>query len=76
MTTSNHEKMLKQLRVRPVKAKKFIKHNKPLERKFGSASRRCIRCGKFGAHIQKYHLGQCRQCFREIAKTIGFKKNS
>jgi len=74
MTTSNHEKMLKQLKVKPVIAKKFLKHNKPKPRQFGSGSKRCRRCGRFGAHIQKYNLGLCRQCFREVAKKIGFKK--
>jgi len=74
MTTSNHEKMLKQLKVKPVIAKKFLKHNKPKQRQFGSGSKRCRRCGRFGAHIQKYNLGLCRQCFREVAKKIGFKK--
>ena len=76
MTTSNHKKILNQLKVKPVKAKKFIKHNAPQERKFGSASRRCKRCGKYGAHIQKYKLGLCRQCFRQVAKKLGFKKYS
>ncbi|MFH1839575.1 MAG: 30S ribosomal protein S14 [Nanoarchaeota archaeon] len=53
-----------------------MKHNAPQERTFGSASRRCKRCGKYGAHIQKYKLGLCRQCFRQVAKKLGFKKYS
>jgi len=74
MTTSNYEKEFKQLKTKPVKLTKYIKHNKPKDRKFGFASRKCRRCGRFGAHIQKYGLHFCRQCFREIAKDLGFKK--
>lgn len=76
MTASNWEKILKQLRSKPEKLQKFLKHNKPKERKFGMAAKKCIRCGRFGAHISSYGLNLCRQCFREIAKEIGFKKYS
>lgn len=76
MTASNWEKILKQLRGKPEKLQKFLKHNKPKERKFGMAAKKCIRCGRFGAHISSYGLNLCRQCFREIAKEIGFKKYS
>jgi len=55
---------------------KFLKHNKPKERKIGIAKRKCERCGRFGAHIKSYGLNLCRQCFREIAEEIGFKKYS
>ena len=68
--------MLKQLLVKPDKLKKFLKHNKPKERTTGFSLRRCIRCGRFKAHIQKYNINLCRQCFREIAKELGFKKYS
>ncbi|HLC54847.1 MAG TPA: 30S ribosomal protein S14 [Candidatus Nanoarchaeia archaeon] len=56
--------------------KKFTKHNKPKERKTGVASKKCRRCGRMGAHMGQYDLGLCRQCFREIAEEIGFKKYS
>ncbi|MBI2110517.1 30S ribosomal protein S14 [Candidatus Woesearchaeota archaeon] len=74
MTTSNFEKAFKQLTNKPIKLKKYLKHNSPKNRKFGLGARRCQRCGRFGAHIQKYNIHLCRQCFREIAKNIGFKK--
>ena len=74
MTASDWNKILKQLKRKPVKAKKFLKHNKPKERKFGVAAKKCERCGRFGAHINSYNLNLCRQCFREIAEEIGFKK--
>ncbi len=44
------------------------------ERKFGQGSRQCRRCGRHGAVIRKYDLMYCRQCFREVAKKLGFKK--
>jgi small subunit ribosomal protein S14 len=46
------------------------------ERKFGRGSRTCRRCGRHGGLIRKYNLFYCRQCFREIAKKLGFKKYS
>jgi len=74
MTSKDYKKSFKQLRNKPVKLAKFIKHNAPKKRKFGEGSRKCRRCGRYGSHMQKYNLGLCRQCFREIAKKIGFKK--
>ncbi|MBS3107744.1 30S ribosomal protein S14 [Candidatus Woesearchaeota archaeon] len=76
MTTKNYAKAFKQLDAKPVKKEKFIKHNKPKDRKCGVALRKCAICGRNGAHIQKYGLGLCRQCFRLNAKAIGFKKYS
>lgn len=47
------------------------------ERKFGKGNHVCRRCGKRGLGIiRKYDLMYCRQCMREIAKQIGFKKYS
>jgi small subunit ribosomal protein S14 len=76
MTASNWKKILRQLKNKPEKAEKFIKHNKPKERKTGIARKKCERCGRFGAHISSYGLNLCRQCFREIAREIGFEKYS
>ena len=77
MTASNWEKIAnKQLKNKPVKLKKFLKFNKPKVRKTGIAAKKCERCGRFGAHIKQYNLNLCRQCFREIAEEIGFKKYS
>ncbi len=76
MTSKNYEKVFKQLENKPEKKKKFIKHNKPKARTFGVSSKRCRRCGRFGAHIRSYGLNLCRQCFRLNAKKIGFKKYS
>ncbi len=76
MTASDWKKLLRQLKVHRVKALKFLKHNKPKQRKFGSGNKKCERCGRFGAHISSYGLNLCRQCFREIASQIGFTKYS
>ncbi|MBI2135643.1 30S ribosomal protein S14 [Candidatus Woesearchaeota archaeon] len=74
MTYSDYRKVFKQLRVKPAKLKKYIKHNAPKPRLCGISLRKCKRCGRVGAHIRKYGLHLCRQCFRDIAIQIGFKK--
>jgi small subunit ribosomal protein S14 len=76
MTASDWNKITKQLKGKSVILQKFLKFNKPKERKFGLAVKKCERCGRFGAHISQYNLNLCRQCFREIAEEIGFKKYS
>ena len=76
MTASDWKKVLKQLKNKPKKMEKFLKHNKPKVRTTGIARKKCERCGRFGAHIKSYGLNLCRQCFREIAVEIGFKKYS
>ncbi len=76
MGASDWKKVTKQLKNKPAKLSKFLKHNKPKERKSGIATQKCERCGRFGAHISSYGLNLCRQCFREIAVEIGFKKYS
>ena len=45
------------------------------ERKIGRATRWCKRCGDYRAVIQKYNLSICRRCFREVAVSLGFRKN-
>lgn len=74
MTTSNYNKVHKQLKVKPVKWEKYRKHNKPKKKTTGIAKNKCNRCGRNGAFISKYKLNLCRQCFREIAKKIGFER--
>jgi len=74
MTYSNYKKALKQLNAKPVKLKKFLKHNVPKKRSCGVSLKRCVRCGRIRGHISSYGLNLCRQCFREIAVKLGFKK--
>jgi small subunit ribosomal protein S14 len=76
MTASNYKKVFKQLKAKPIKLKKFVKHNSPKERTCGRNLKLCSRCGRRRGHISKYGLDLCRQCFREIATKIGFKKYS
>ncbi|MBU3942165.1 MAG: 30S ribosomal protein S14 [Nanoarchaeota archaeon] len=76
MTVSNYKKVFKQLKAKPVKLKRFLKHSSPKERTCGIGKKRCERCGRAGGHISKYGLNLCRQCFREISTKIGFKKYS
>ncbi len=76
MTASDYKKAFTQLLSKPAILKKYIKHNAPKKRTCGKAKYKCVRCGRYGAHIQKYGLHLCRQCFREIALKIGFKKYS
>ena len=74
MTTSDPKKQFKQLEAKPVKMKKFLKHNMPKKRTTGRASKKCTRCSNTRAFIGKYKLNLCRRCFREVALDLGFKK--
>lgn len=74
MTIKSYKKLLKQIANKPTKRNKFLKFSKPKKRAHGRGKRKCGRCGRFGAHIKKYGLGLCRQCFREVAPELGFRK--
>ena len=76
MTVSSYKKMFRQLKAKPVKLERFVKHNTPKERKFGRGTKKCVRCWNVRGHIGKYGLNLCRRCFREIAPSLGFKKYS
>ena len=76
MTASDWNKTTTQLKKKPAVLRKFLKHNKPKERKFGIAAKKCEKCGRFGAHLSQYNLNLCRQCFRDLAVELGFKKYS
>ncbi|TLZ86312.1 MAG: 30S ribosomal protein S14 [Methanobacteriota archaeon] len=38
--------------------------------------RGCLRCGRKRGIVRRYGLHLCRQCFREIAYELGFRKYS
>lgn len=76
MTTSDYKKVFKQLKIKPAKLKKYKKHNAPKQRTTGKALKKCRRCGSVRGHIGKYGINLCRRCFRETAKSLGFKKYS
>ena len=46
------------------------------QHRFGRGSRWCKRCVDYTAVIQKYDLSICRRCFREVATSLGFRKNN
>ena len=74
MAYSEYNKVFKQLDFKPIKKAKFIKFNQPKDRSCGVALRRCKNCRRIRGHINKYGLHLCRQCFREMALSLGFKK--
>ncbi|GGJ13231.1 30S ribosomal protein S14 [Halobellus salinus] len=37
-------------------------------------SNECRRCGRNQGLVGKYDINLCRQCFREVAREMGFKK--
>ena len=74
MTTSDHKKVFKQLKVKQPVLGKYIKNNAPKKRSCGVSIKKCRRCGRIGGHVSKYGLNLCRQCFRNIATKLGFKK--
>lgn len=76
MTVSDYKKCFRQLKSKPIKYQKFLKHNAPKKRTCGIALKKCIICGRSRGTIHKYGLELCRQCFREVATKIGFKKYS
>ena len=52
-------------------SKKYVKRGKKVK---GRLTRQCRLCGNKNGLIRKYDLYICRQCFRERATDIGFKK--
>lgn len=74
MTVSDWQKILKQLESKPAIKQRFLRFCKPKDRKFGVSTKKCQRCGRIGGHMGQYGLNLCRQCFREIAEDLGFKK--
>jgi small subunit ribosomal protein S14 len=74
MTTTDYTKVMKQLQGKPGKKAKHAKYSVPKNRAGGALNKKCKRCGRTGAHISKYGINLCRQCFRDIATKIGFKK--
>jgi len=74
MTAKEYSKVFKQLQNKVAKLKKYIKHNAPKRVNFGMAPKQCKLCKRKGGHIRKYGLSLCRQCFRENAQKIGFRK--
>jgi len=67
---------MKQVEGKPAKLARFLRFCKPKDRKTGRNATPCRNCGKTEGVINKYGLRYCRQCFREEAKRLGFRKYS
>jgi small subunit ribosomal protein S14 len=74
MAGKGFERNIKQLQNKQVKLARFLRFNKPKARKTGADLKKCRKCGKTSGVISKYGLLYCRQCFREEARKIGFRK--
>ncbi len=71
-----YDKIRKQVEHKPVKISRLERFNKGKDRKFGKNTHPCRKCGKRNGVIVKYGLLYCRQCFREEAEKLGFRKFS
>ncbi len=69
-----YEKVKKQVEKKPKKLSRLERFNLSKKRKFGKNIHKCRKCGKKGGVIRKYGLYYCRQCFREEAEKLGFRK--
>ena len=70
----SYEKNLNQIRHKPLKLSRWERFNLAKKRKFGKSVYKCRRCSRTGGVIRKYGLMYCRQCFREEAEKLGFRK--
>jgi len=70
------ERVKKQIEKKPLKLARYLKFNSPKKRKFGKNVYKCRKCNRTGGVTRKYGLMYCRQCFREEAEKLGFKKYS
>jgi small subunit ribosomal protein S14 len=41
---------------------------------YGRGAHQCQMCGRKQGLVRRYHIMFCRQCFREWAQKMGFKK--
>ncbi|MEM4035362.1 MAG: 30S ribosomal protein S14 [Fervidicoccaceae archaeon] len=46
----------------------------PKPRIYGRGAVKCRRCGSHDSVIRRYGIYLCRQCFREVAFEMGFRK--
>ena len=70
------EKSMRQIIRKPLKVSRMDRFNRSKKRKFGKNIYRCRKCRRAGGMIRKYGLLYCRQCFREEAEKLGFRKYS
>jgi small subunit ribosomal protein S14 len=48
--------------------------NRKQSKPFGRGANECKMCGRKQGLVSRYNIMLCRQCFREWASKIGFKK--
>lgn len=70
----SYEKTLRQVAHKPLKVTRLEKFNLSKKRKFGKNIHKCRKCRRSEGVIRKYDLLYCRQCFREEAEKLGFRK--
>lgn len=70
------EKSMRQVLGKPLKVSRLERFNRSKKREFGKNIYKCRKCGRTGAVIRQYGLLYCRQCFREEAERLGFRKYS
>jgi len=51
-----------------------IKADSKQTKVFGRGSHGCLLCGRKQGLVRRYNINFCRQCFREWAPRMGFKK--
>ena len=71
---SSTDEILKRIEHKPARAGRFKKFNLAQKRTFGKSAFPCRKCGRTAGVIRKYGLSYCRQCFREEAAKLGFRK--
>ena len=74
MVSKDYSKAYNQLKNKPGKWIKYLKHNKPKDRKYGRSTTKCNFTGNTHGVIRKYGLNICRRYFRFNAKKLGFNK--
>lgn len=70
----SYEKNITQVAHKPLKVSRLERFNKAKDRKFGKNLYKCRRCRRTKGIIRQYGLLYCRQCFREEAERLGFRK--
>jgi len=70
----SYERTRKQIENKKTSLVRFDKFNQPKKRESGKGAFKCRKCGRHGGIIRKYGIVYCRQCFREDAENLGFKK--
>jgi small subunit ribosomal protein S14 len=70
----SYERVFKQIERKPLKVARMERFSKTKKRKFGKNLYPCRKCGKTSGVVRQYGIQYCRQCFREEAKKMGFRK--